>query len=103
MYMSSQNQPIASGFCLSLIREPGPVQRREKKIPRSVSCELASRAVGTVRAGGESHHEDARLRVAKAGDRFSPIFASLYALRFTRATSSRHSTRRGHLRHWMIS
>ena len=77
-----EDESIASGFRLSLVREPGPVQRWEKKSARSISCELTSRAVRAVRAGSKSHHEHTRLRVAKPGDRFAPVFVIFIGFTF---------------------
>jgi len=69
-----ENKTIASGLRLSLVRKSGPVQRREKKSARSIASELTTCAVRAVCAGGKSYHEYACLRVAKARDRFAPIF-----------------------------
>jgi hypothetical protein len=58
------------------------MQRWEQKPARSVARELSPCAVGAVRAGGKSHDQHTRLRVAKAGNWLAPIFRILVCLAF---------------------
>lgn len=77
-----ENQPVASRGRVGLVREPRAVEGEKEESARGVARELTACAVRAVRAGGESDHEDARLRVAKPGDGFAPVFLVAIGLAF---------------------
>lgn len=70
----AQSQAVVARDRDGLVREPGAEEGGIEKIARGVAGELASRAVGAVRAGGESHYKDARSRIAESGDGLAPVF-----------------------------
>ena len=70
----AEDQPIASRGRVGLVRESRSEEGGIEESARAIARELASGAVGTVRAGGQPHHEDARVRVAKSRDGFAPVF-----------------------------
>lgn len=49
------------------------MQAREEEIPRAVAGEVATGAVRAVGGGGEAEYDDARVRVAEAGDGAAPV------------------------------
>src|SRR5437588_4602410 len=55
------------------VREPGPVQRREQEVPRTIAREDPPRPVAAVCGRREPEDEDARPRVAEPGHRSSPV------------------------------
>lgn len=69
-----ESQPVASRGRVGLVRKPRAIEGGIEKIARRVARELTSRAVRSVRAGGQSHHEDAGVRIAEARDGFAPVF-----------------------------
>jgi hypothetical protein len=72
MYISFRTRPSLRDAAEGWLANPSPVQRWEQKAARRVARELASRAVGAMRAGRQPHNKDTRLRVAKARHRSCP-------------------------------
>ena len=70
-----------------LIGEAGSMKSVEQKIAAAVSSEHAARAICAVSAGSKADDEDARQRIAEAGDGLAPILviqigAALYGRDF---------------------
>lgn len=69
----AQFQPVVTRERIGLAGKSRAEQSRIEESARCVSGELSPRPVRAVRTGGESHHEDARMRVAKSGHGFAPV------------------------------
>jgi hypothetical protein len=77
-----EDQPIASRGRVGLVRKSRAEEGGIEESARAVARKLTPCAVGAMCAGGESHHEEAGVRIAKSRDGFAPVFLILVGFAF---------------------
>ena len=91
--------PSAASTHAAWLASPARCSAANRKSPRPVAGEHPAGAVGAVRGGRQTDDHHPRPRRPQPGIGRPQYGSSANDLRLTTATSSRHSTSRGHARH----